>query len=97
MSPSEIADYVQARDERQEREQRGLWLRNENERRKLWRNAAVAASANYLTLDQPAKLADAVLAAYDRKFLGREPEPTEKVTEAATMDPVDVIRDAFGG
>ena len=69
----------------------------EAERRKLWRNAAVAASANYLTLDQPAKLADAVLAAYDRKFLGREPEPTEKVTEAATMDPVDVIRDAFGG
>ena len=69
----------------------------EAERRKLWRNAAVAASANYLTLDQPAKLADAVLAAYDRKFLGREPEPTEKVTEPTSMDPVDVIREAFGG
>ena len=45
----------------------------EQERRALWRECAIRASVNFLTLDQPAQLADAVLAAYDAKFLGAEP------------------------
>jgi len=68
----------------------------ELERRGLWRECAIKASASFLTLDQPAQLADAVLAAYDAKFLGAFP-PAPKPEKPPSMDPVDAILESFGG
>ncbi len=67
----------------------------DSERRQLWMATAVAASHQFLDEAQPARVADAVLAAFDKRW-GGVVEVEDEVPVAVRKDPVDSILNAFG-